>query len=152
METFIKTFSSSVTKILCYWLYFLIILLFYLFISGHAGSSLTCRLFSSWGEQRLLFIAVLGLLSAVASRCGAGLRARGLRGCSPQALEHRLSVVVAWAHSCSATCGIFPDQASNSRLWHWQVDSLPLSPQGSLNIIYFKWRRKESFIPFILPE
>ena len=90
--------------------------------------------------------------SARASRCGAGLQARGLRSCGPQALEHRLSVVVARAHSSSATCGVFPGQASNSRLWHWQVDSLPLSHQGSLNIIYFKWRRKESFIPFILPE
>ena len=27
--------------------------------------------------------------------------------------------------------GIFPDQGPNPRLMHWQVDSLPLSPQGS---------------------
>ena len=27
--------------------------------------------------------------------------------------------------------GIFLDQGSNLCLWHWQVDSLPLSHQGS---------------------
>ena len=33
--------------------------------------------------------------------------------------------------SCSKTYGIFPDQVSNPHLMHWQVDSLPLSQQGS---------------------
>ena len=33
--------------------------------------------------------------------------------------------------SSSAACGIFPDQGSNPCLLHWQVDSLPLSHQGS---------------------
>ena len=32
---------------------------------------------------------------------------------------------------CSAACGIFQDQGSNPCLPHWQVDSLPLSHQGS---------------------
>ena len=45
-------------------------------------------------------------------------RARGL-----STVVHRLS------HS--ATCGIFPDQGSNPCPLHWQVDSLPLSHQGS---------------------
>jgi len=31
----------------------------------------------------------------------------------------------------SVACGIFQDQGSNPRLLHWQVDSLPLSHQGS---------------------
>ena len=33
--------------------------------------------------------------------------------------------------SCSAVCGVFPDQGLNSCLLHWQVDSLPLSHQVS---------------------
>ena len=33
---------------------------------------------------------------------------------------------------CSEACGIFPDQGWNPCLLHWQVDSLPLSHQGSL--------------------
>ena len=32
---------------------------------------------------------------------------------------------------CSATCGILPDQGSNSCSLHCQVDALPLSHQGS---------------------
>ena len=41
------------------------------------------------------------------------------------------SVVMARRLSCSATCGIFPDQGSYLCLLHWQADSLPLSHQGS---------------------
>ena len=33
--------------------------------------------------------------------------------------------------NCSLACGIFPDEVSNQCLLHWQVDSLPLSHQGS---------------------
>ena len=115
METFIKTFSSSLTKIFVLLiLFFNNFIYFYLSISGCAESSLMCRLFSSWGKQRLVFIAVFGLLSAGASLVAEqGSRACGLSGCSSQALEHRLSVVVAWGHSCSAACGIFPEQGSN---------------------------------------
>ena len=36
------------------------------------------------------------------------------------------SVLVASGLSCPAACGIFPDEGSNLRLLHWQVDSLPL--------------------------
>ena len=41
------------------------------------------------------------------------------------------SVVVAHGPSCSAACGIFPDQGSNPCLLHWQADSQPLRQQGS---------------------
>ena len=41
------------------------------------------------------------------------------------------SVVVAHAPSCSAACGIFPDQGSNLCPLHWQADSQPLCHQGS---------------------
>ena len=33
--------------------------------------------------------------------------------------------------SCSAACGIFPDQGSNPCPLHWQEDSQPLHHQGS---------------------
>ena len=33
--------------------------------------------------------------------------------------------------SCFGACGIFSDQGSNLCLQHWQVDSIPLSHQGS---------------------
>ena len=33
--------------------------------------------------------------------------------------------------SCPVACGIFPEQGSNPCLLDWQVDSLPLSHQGS---------------------
>ena len=43
------------------------------------------------------------------------------------------SVVMAHGPSCSAACGIFPDQGSNPRPLHWQADSQPLRHQGSPN-------------------
>ena len=47
----------------------------------------------------------------------------GLRGTGSTVVRHRLS--------CSEACEIFPDQGSNLCLLHWQVYSLPLSHQGS---------------------
>ena len=41
------------------------------------------------------------------------------------------SVIVAQGSSCSAACGIFPDQGSNPCPLHWQADSQPLRHQGS---------------------
>ena len=41
------------------------------------------------------------------------------------------SLVVAHGPSCSAACGIFPDQGSNPCPLHWQADSQPLCHQGS---------------------
>ena len=46
-------------------------------------------------------------------------------------LQSAGSVVVVLGLSCSAALGIFPDQGSNLCLLYWQVDSLPLSHQGS---------------------
>ena len=45
--------------------------------------------------------------------------------------RHAGSVVVAHGPSCSAACGIFPDQGSNPCPLHWQADSQPLHHQGS---------------------
>ena len=77
-------------------------------------------LFSSCGKWRLL------------SSCGAWApHWGGFSCCGAQTREHRLNSV---AHelTCSVACGAFPDQGSNPCLLHWQVDSLPLSHQGSL--------------------
>ena len=40
--------------------------------------------------------------------------------------------------------GIFPTQGSNPCLLHWQADSLPLSHQGSPQIIIFLWKSVNS--------
>ena len=81
------------------------------------------------------------------------MRASPFRGCSLQIMGSgarglqslRLSgsrtgsVVVAYGLSCSAACGIFLDQGSNPCLLHWQMDSLPLSHQGSPYPQLFTW-------------
>ena len=72
---------------------------------------------------------VLGHAGAV------GLTPR-LCSCSSQALEHKLS---GCGHglSCSMASGFFLDQGLNPCLLYWQVDSLPLSHQGSWIIIHW---------------
>ena len=102
----------------------------YLFLAV-LGLRCCARAFSSCGEQGLLFVAVSGLLTAVASlvvehrlkahriqqfqHAGSVVVARGLQSAG--------SVVVVHGLSCSAACGIFPDQGSNLCPLHWQVDS-----------------------------
>ena len=51
--------------------------------------------------------------------------------------KHTGSVVVAPGFSCSAACGIFPDQGSNPCPLHWQVDSYLLRQQGSPKLAVF---------------
>ena len=75
----------------------------------------------------LFLVAVRGLPTVVASLV----------------VEHRLwgawaSVAVARGLSCSTACGIFPDQGSNPCLLQWQMDSLPLSHQGSPKQVVLK--------------
>ena len=41
------------------------------------------------------------------------------------------AVIMARGPSCSAACGIFPNQGSNPCALHWQADSQPLRHQGS---------------------
>ena len=48
------------------------------------------------------------------------------------------SAAVAHGPSCSAACGIFPDQGSNPCPLHWQADSQPLSHQGSPHDLLLK--------------
>ena len=56
--------------------------------------------------------------------------AHGLSSFGSPAAEHRVSCCIAWVCH-SEVCGILPDQVSNLCLLFWQVDSLPLSHQGS---------------------
>ena len=103
-----------------------------LFILAVLGLRCYVWAFSSCGEQGLLFVAVRGLLIAVASlvadhglqahrlqylrHVGSVVAALGLQGA-------RASVVVAYGLSYSAACGIFPDQGLNLCPLHWQADS-----------------------------
>ena len=70
-----------------------------------------------------------------------GARASHCRGLSllrSTSSRRASSVVVAHRLSCSAACGIFPDQGSNPCPLHWQTDSQPLRHQGSpLTVIVY---------------
>ena len=83
-----------------------------------------------------VFISVRGLPLVGASGGHSSLRCAGLSLSWPLLLQstgsrHAGSVVVAHGPSCSAACGIFPDQGSNPCPLHWQADSQPLRHQGS---------------------
>ena len=81
------------------------------------GLRCCARAFSSCAEQGILFIAVRGLLIALASLV------------AEHDSRHAGSVVVARGLSCSVACGIFPDQGSNPCPLHRQADSKPLRHQ-----------------------
>ena len=108
---------------------------FHLFIFGCGGSSLFPGLVSVCSKWGYSVAAVRRLLIAVASL----VVEPGLRGWRDSIavsldLQSTGSIAVAHGFSCSAPCGIFLDQGSNPCLLHWQVGSLPLSHQGSLEI------------------
>ena len=97
-----------------------------------SGLRFCARAFSSCGERGPLLIAVRGPLTVAASLV----------------VEHRLQMCRLsncgsrsnCGPSCSAACGIFPDQGSNPCPLHCQADSQPLHHQGSpffLNFILF---------------
>ena len=110
----------------------------YLFLAV-LGLRCCVRAFSSCGEWGLLFLAVRGLLIAVASLVAEhGLQAHGLQQlwhlgsvAVARGLQSAGSVAVAHGPSCSVACGILPDQGSNPCPLHWQADSQPLHHQGS---------------------
>ena len=60
-----------------------------------------------------------------------GLSPRWLLSLRSTGSRHAGSVVVAHGLSCSAACGIFPDQGLNPFSLHWQADSQPLHHQES---------------------
>ena len=83
-----------------------------------------------------VFVSVRGLSLVVASGGHSSSRCAGLSLSRPLLLRstgsrRAGSVVVAHGPSCSAACGIFPDQGSNPCPPHRQADSQPLRHQGS---------------------
>ena len=90
-----------------------------------------------------------GLPLVVASGGHSSSRCAGLSLSRPLLLRstgsrRASSVIVAHGPSCSAACGIFPDQGSNPCPLHWQADSQPLRHQGSPRTV-FKWWIKLQF-------
>ena len=89
------------------------------------GLRFCVRAFSSCGERGPLFIAVCGLLTVAASLVAEHKpQTRRLSSCGSRP-------------SCSAACGILPDQGSNPCPLHWQADSQPLRHQGSPTLSSF---------------
>ena len=83
-----------------------------------------------------VFVSVRGLSLVAVSGGHSSSRCAGLSLLRPLLLwstgsRHAGSVVMAHGPSCSAACGIFPDQGSNPCSLHWQADSQPLCHQGS---------------------
>ena len=83
-----------------------------------------------------VFASVPGLSPVAASGGHSSSRCAGLSPLQPLLLRSRGSrragsVAVAHGPSCSAACGILPDQGSNPCPLHWQADSQPLRHQGS---------------------
>ena len=90
-----------------------------------------------------VFVSVRGLSLVVASGDHSSSWCAGLSLSRPFPLRstgsrRAGSAIVAHGHSCSAACGIFPDQGSNRCPLHWQADSQPLRHQGS-PLIFTKW-------------
>ena len=78
--------------------------------------------------QCWVFVSVRGLSLVAASGGHSSSRCAGLSLSRPLLLQstgsrRAGSVVVAHGSSCSAECGIFPDQGSNPCPLHWQADS-----------------------------
>ena len=87
-----------------------------------------------------VFVSVRGLSLVVASGGHSSSRCAGLSLWWPLPLRstgsrRAGSVVVAHGPSCSAACGIFPDQGSNPCSLYWQADSQPLRHQGSPHLL-----------------
>ena len=85
---------------------------------------------------------MLGLSLVAASGGHSSSRCAGLSLSQPLLLRSTGSrcagsVIVAHGLSCSAACGIFPDQGSNPCPLHWQADSQPLRHQGSPDFLSF---------------
>ena len=83
-----------------------------------------------------VFVSVRGLSLVVASGGHSSSRCAGLSLSQPLLLRstgsrRAGSVIVAHGPSCSAACGIFPDQGLNPCPLHWQADSQPLRHRGS---------------------
>ena len=83
-----------------------------------------------------VFVSVRGLYLVAASGGHSSSQCAGLSLSRPLLLRstgsrRAGSAVVAHGPTCSAACGIVPDQGSNLCPLHWQADSQPLRHQGS---------------------
>ena len=88
-----------------------------------------------------VFVSVRGLSLAAASGGHSSSRCAGPSLSRPLLLRstgsrRAGSAAVAHGPSCSAACGILPDQGSNPCPLHWQADSQPLRHQGSPEMIF----------------
>ena len=99
----------------------------FFFIFGCVGSSFLCEGFLQ--------------LRQVGATLHRGARASHDRGLSLRSTGSRRagSVVVAHGPSCSAACGIFPDQGLNPCPLHWQADPQPLCHQGSPEFPFYSF-------------
>ena len=89
-------------------------------------------LFSSCGKQGILSSCSAQASHSVASLVVEnGLSVTQASVIVAPGLQSTSSVVVAKGLSCFTACEILLDQGLNLCLLHWQVDSLPLSHQGS---------------------
>ena len=96
-----------------------------------------------------VFISVRGLSLVAASEGHSSSRCAGLSLSRPLLLRSKGSrragsAIVAHGPSCSAACGIFPDQGSNLCPLHWQADSQPLRHQGSPDISFYSCDRNRN--------
>ena len=91
---------------------------------------------------KFLFLAVLGLRFCARAFSSCSKWGHSSSRCAGPSLSRPLllrsmgsrragSAIVAHGPSCSAACGVFPDQGSNPCPLHWQADSQPLRHQGS---------------------
>ena len=90
-----------------------------------------------------VFVSARGLSPVAASGSHSSSRCAGLSLSRPLLLRstgsrRAGSVVVAHGPTCSAACGIFPDQGSNPCPLNWQADTQPLCHQGSPAHVCFK--------------
>ena len=88
-----------------------------------------------------VFVSVRGLSLVAAGGGYSSSRCAGLSLSRPLLLRstgsrRAGSVLVAHGPSCSAACGIFPDQGSNPCPQRWQADSQPLRHQGRPYVWY----------------
>ena len=88
-----------------------------------------------------VFVSARGLSLVAASGGHSSSRCAGLSLSRPLLLRstssrRASSVVVAHGLSCSAACGIPPDQGPNPCPLHWQADSQPLRHQGSPPLLF----------------
>ena len=109
-------------------------------VFGCAGSSLLHGLFSTCSVRASSVTTgsrTCGLQES--PHMGSVVAASGLQSTDP--------IVVAHGLSCFVVCGMFPDRGLNPCLLHRQVDSLPLSHQGSPMFVRDDGRQWEESSP-----